>query len=197
MASALLQAGTDPGAIQVTATADGLKPARAGLVSQAAETFVSRTPAPPAPKVARRIPSGFTKLAGKVIGTPGAFSNGPTDIAEAFDGSAETYVDAAESTGGDGCWLGLDLGAPKPVTRIRFYPRKNWTRRMTGGRFQGSDTPDFARPVDIYTLDDEPNNGQWTEITDLASVRPFRYVRYLSPEDGWNNVAEIEFETSP
>lgn len=48
-----------------------------------------------------------------------------------------------------------------------------------------------------YTLEDEPKNGQWTEITDLASARPFRYVRYLSPEDGWNNIAEVEFDTSP
>ncbi len=132
-----------------------------------------------------------------MIGTPGAYSEGVTDIGKAFDGSVDTYVDAAESTGGDGCWLGLDLGTPKSVTRIRFYPRKGWTRRMTDGQFQGSDTPDFAKPTNLYTLEDEPKDGQWTEITDLASVRPIRYVRYLSPEDGWNNIAEVEFDTSP
>ncbi len=197
VASALLQAGTDPGAIRVTATADGLKSATATIVSQPTETLTTRAPTPAAPKAARLIPTSFTKLTGKIIGTPGSFKDGPTDIAKAFDGHVDTYVDASESTGGGDCWLGLDLGTPKPITKIRFYPRQGWTRRMANGKFQGSETPDFAKPVDLYTLEDEPKDGQWTEITDLASVRPFRYVRYLSPEDGWNNIAEVEFDTSP
>ena len=197
VASALLQAGTEPGTIQVTATAAGLKSATATLVSQPAETITTRTPVPPEPKSMRPVPSSFTKLTGKIIGTLGSFRDGPTDIAKAFDGDTTTWVDAAESTGGSDCWLGLDLGTPKPVTRVRFYPRIQWTSRMAQGKFQSSETPDFAHPVDLYTLEDEPKNGQWTEITDLASVRPFRYVRYLSPDDGWNNIAEIEFDTSP
>ncbi len=68
---------------------------------------------------------------------------------------------------------------------------------MVNGRFQGSNAPDFHNPVDLYTLSDEPKDGQWAEITDLSSQSPFRYVRYLSPDDGWNNVAELEFDTSP
>lgn len=51
-------------------------------------------------------------------------------------------------------------------------------------------------------LPDPAWNGQrvslrfGAEITDIASAHAFRYVRYLSPDDGWNNVAEIEFYTS-
>lgn len=197
VASALLQAYTEAGMISVTAHADGLKSATAALTSQAAETLISRTPVPPTPKAAHAVPASFTKLSGKIIGTTGSFKDGPTTIAQAFDGNINTAVDAAASTGGDDCWLGLDLGTPRPITRIRFYPRLNWVSRMAGGKFQGSSTPDFAAPVDLYTLDDAPTNGQWTEITDLASAQPFRYVRYLSPEDGWNNIAELEFDTSP
>jgi hypothetical protein len=197
VASALLQAGTNPGLIQVTATATGLKSTTATLVSQSAEALTPRTPTPLALKAAHPVPTSFTKLTGRIIGIPGSFNNGPTDITQAFDGSTATFVDAAASTSGNDCWLGLDLGIPKRITRIRFYPRLGWTARMAMGKLQGSSAADFAKPVDLYTLEDEPKNGQWTEITGILSESPFRYVRYLSPEDGWNNIAEVEFDTSP
>jgi len=108
------------------------------------------------------------------------------------------FVDAAKATVGNDCWVGLDLGGPKTITKTCVSPRRAWTRRMTGGRFQGSDASDFHRGVkDLTALLPEPKDGQWAEITDIASARPFRYVRFLSPDDGWNNVAEIEFYTSP
>lgn len=68
---------------------------------------------------------------------------------------------------------------------------------MSDGRFQGSDKPDFKAPVDLYHIEDAPKDGQWTETTALETSQPFRYVRYLSPDDGWSDVAEIEFFTSP
>lgn len=198
VASVLLQAGLQPGLIQVTARAEGLAPVTATISSRPAKDAPSRAPgALPAP-LARPVPALFTKVTGAVIGTPGAFAGGPADIGRAFDGSTSTFVDAAEATAGSDCWVGLDLGAPKTITKIRFFPRRAWTRRMTGGRFQGSSTPDFHAGVkDLTALLPEPKDGQWAEITDIIAARPFRYVRFLSPEDGWNNVAEIEFYTSP
>ena len=198
VASVLLQAGLQPGPIRVTARADGLLPATATITSQPSEDTFSRTPVIlPAPS-AKPAPASVTKLTGTVIGTPGAFQTEAADITKAFDGNTSTFVDAAEETAGNGCWAGLDLGAPKTITKVRFFPRVGWTRRMTGGRFQGSDTPDFRADVkDLCVLSSEPKDGQWTEVTDIASSRAFRYVRYLSPDDGWNNVAEIEFYTSP
>ena len=198
VASVLLQAGLQAGPIRVTARADGLASATATITSQPAEDVTARAPGVlPAP-LPRPVPNHFTKLTGRIIGTPGAYGGEAADIAKAFDGDTSTFVDAAEGTAGNDCWVGLDLGAPKTITKIRFFPRAGWTRRMTGGRFQGSDTPDFHSGVkDLYTVFSEPRDGQWTDTTDIISARTFRYVRYLSPDDGWNNVAEIEFYTSP
>ena len=197
VASVLLQAGLEPGMIQVTARAEGLAPVTATITSQPAENVTPRAPGILPVPLGRPVPTRFTKLTGTVLGTPGAYSAGVTDIAKAFDGNTSTFVDAAEATAGNDCWLGLDLGTPKTITKIRFFPRLSWTRRMAGGKFQGSDTPDFhANVKDLTAPLPEPTNGQWTEITDIASAHAYRYVRYLSPDDGWNNVAEIEFYTS-
>ena len=198
VASVLLQAGLQSGPIRVTARAEGLDPATATITSQPAEGAVSRMPGTlPAP-LPKPVPTSFTRLTGTLLGTPGAFGGEDAGIAKAFDGSTSTFVDAAEATAGNGCWVGLDLGTPKTITKIRFFPRLAWTRRMTGGKFQGSDTPDFhANVKDLTAPLPEPKDGQWAEITDISLARTFRYVRYLSPDDGWNNVAEIEFYTSP
>ena len=198
VASVLLQSTGGTGTVRVTATATGLTTAAAALTPQPAADSVPRSPGVlPAPRP-RPVPTDFTKMTGTVIGTPGAFKGEDADIAKAFDGNTATFVDAADSTGGNGCWLGLDLGVPKTITRIRFFPRAAWTGRMNGGKFQGSDTADFSRDVvDLAEIAGGPADGQWTEVTDIASARAFRYVRYLSPDDGWNNVAEVEFDTSP
>jgi len=134
------------------------------------------------------------KLTGKVIGTPGQWQGDPQyDITKAFDGDTNTFVNSAESTNGNSCWVGLDLGAPKVISKIRFVPRSDFPDRMTGGKFQGSATPDFAKPVDLFTIVDQPKVGEFTQAATLLSKDAFQYVRYLSPDDGWNNVAEIEF----
>ena len=41
----------------------------------------------------------------------------------AFDGSMTTFVDAAKATAGNDCWVSLDLGGPKMITKIRVFPR--------------------------------------------------------------------------
>lgn len=198
VASVLLQAGLQPGPIRVTARVDGLLPATATITSQPTEGATPRAPGVLPEPLPRPVPTRFTKLTGAVIGTPGAYQGEKADVTKAFDGDTSTFVDAAEGTAGNDCWAGLDLGVPKTVTKIRFFPRRGWTRRMTGGKFQGSDTPDFRADVeDLCVLSSEPKDGQWADVTDIASARAFRYVRYLSPDDGRNNVAEIEFYTLP
>ncbi|HEY3329308.1 MAG TPA: discoidin domain-containing protein [Capsulimonadaceae bacterium] len=133
------------------------------------------------------------KLTGKVIGTPGSYGGGGNDISKAFDGDITTFVDAADATNGNGTWVGLDLGTAKAITKIRFVPRSEFPGRMVGGKFQGSATADFAKPVDLFVIKDEPAVGKFTDLTTLLSKASFQYVRYLSPDDGWNNVSEIEF----
>ncbi len=136
-----------------------------------------------------------TKLTGTVIGTPGSYQDGGSDKAKAFDGDTETYFDAPEDTNGNGVWVGIDLGEGKDaqLAKIRFYPRSDFGTRMVGGKFQGSDTADFSKNVvDLFTIANEPLGGEWTDATKIESDKKFRYLRYLAPDDGWGNVAEIE-----
>jgi beta-galactosidase len=198
VASLLLQSdSTTPGTVTVTASADGLGFATASFLPVAHSEYISRTPAPRAPKMATAVHSVFVKLTGKPVGTPGSYANDGADITKAFDGDITTFVDAPADMGGDNCWVGLDLGSPKMITKIRWYPRDEWADRMTDGIFQGSNSADFAHPVDLYTLPDKIPDKQWGETTDIESSQPFRYVRFASPPGGSNNVAELEFFTSP
>ena len=140
----------------------------------------------------------LTKLTGKVLGTPGSYQDGGNDKARAFDGDTGTFFDAPEDTNGNGVWVGLDLGEGKDaaVAKIRYYPRSEFPARMVGGKFQGSSTADFSKDVvDLFTITDEPGADQWSETTKIASDNKFRYLRYLSPDDGWGNVSEIELLT--
>ena len=138
-------------------------------------------------------------LPGTVIGTTGSWSSGDSGLltaddgaGAAYDGDTDTSFDAPASTGGTGAWAGLDLGAPRRITEIRFTPRPDFGQRMTGGRFQASSTPDFsAGVVDLYTITATPAFAAHTVSVDSGGG--YRYVRYLSPTAGWGNVAEIVF----
>ncbi|HTY87224.1 MAG TPA: hypothetical protein VMB80_07150 [Candidatus Acidoferrum sp.] len=63
---------------------------------------------------------------------------------------------------------------------------------MVGGIFQGADQSSFSDAVMLLTVTNSPGSGLFTSggITNLAG---FRYVRYLSPNGGYGNVAELEF----
>lgn len=137
----------------------------------------------------------LTKITGKVIGTEGSYQDGGNDRSKAFDDDNSTFFDAPEATEGKGVWVGLDLGEGKDaqVVKIRFWPRPDFPARMVGGKFQGSSTADFKEAVDIFVINDEPGVDQWTEAKQLKTDKKFRYLRYLSPDDGWGNVNEIEF----
>ena len=129
-------------------------------------------------------------LAGTVIGTAGSFGNSGNTIAKAFDGSLSTYVDLSVANGG---WAGLDLGAATAIGTIQFSPRPGWAQRMVGGVFQGSDTASFSSGVvTLATIGSAPAVGVYTSLTS-GSAQAFRYVRYLSPNGGYGNVAEVKF----
>jgi uncharacterized protein YjdB len=102
----------------------------------------------------------------------------------AFDGNTATFVDANAA---NGVYTGLDFGGSRNVNIIKYYPRTGYEFRMSGGKFQGSD--DNSSWTDIHTISGTPVAG-WTEVSVNAN---YRYVRYLSPDGGYCNVAEIEF----
>jgi len=76
--------------------------------------------------------------------------------------------------------------------RRKYYESYNVVeqrRKILGGRFQCSDTPDFGNPVTLYTI------GR-TDIPDRIELnpdRPYRYWRYMSPDGSWGNISELSF----
>lgn len=57
------------------------------------------------------------KIRETVIGTPGA--NVATSNDKVFDGDIDTFFEAASNLS----WVGLDLGEPRQISRIRYLPR--------------------------------------------------------------------------
>jgi uncharacterized repeat protein (TIGR03806 family) len=135
-------------------------------------------------------------LTGTIIGTSGSWNNGGNTKEKAMDGSLTTFFDAPTANGD---WVGLDLGAnvSKVISQVRYCPRSGQTGRMVGGKFQGANAADFSDALDLFTLTAAPvENTLTAQPTSLTNA--FRYVRYLSPNNGFGNVAEVAFyETGP
>lgn len=109
-----------------------------------------------------------------------------------MDLDTNTFFDANV---GSGAWVGLDLGAGNvsAIAKVRYCPRSGYASRMVGGKFQGSNTADFSSGVvDLFTIAIQPADGVNTEQA-ISDTTTFRYVRYLSPSNGFCNVAEVEF----
>lgn len=129
------------------------------------------------------------KLTGGIIGTSGSFNNSGNTIAKVFDGSLTTFFDAPT---GNGDWAGLDLGSSKTITNIRFFPRLTFASRMNGGVFQGANVSDFSTAVNLWALSNAPPDSTLSAQV-ISNSTAFRYVRYLSPNGGYGNVAEVQF----
>jgi uncharacterized repeat protein (TIGR03806 family) len=134
------------------------------------------------------------KLSGTIIGTPGSWNNAGNTKEKAVDGSLSTFFDAPDANGD---WVGLDLGAgvSNTITQVRYSPRSGQTARMVGGKFQGANAADFTGAIDLCTVTSAPPAGTYTAQA-VAITNAFRYVRYLSPTNGFCNVAEVEFYAS-
>jgi len=129
-------------------------------------------------------------LAGTIIGSPGSYHDAGGTIANVFDGSLITYHDAVNASGD---WAGLDLGATYVITQVKYSPRRGFASRMLGGVFQGANVADFSDGVvTLFTVGAAPPDGELTAQT-VTEPTAFRYVRYLGPANGNDNVAEVEF----
>lgn len=73
--------------------------------------------------------------------------------------------------------------------KARFYPRSGAADRMTGGKFQGSN--DNSAWTDLATLTVQPTNDAWSEVQLGTSL--YRYLRYVSPDGSYGNIAELQF----
>jgi hypothetical protein len=88
----------------------------------------------------------------------------------------------------------LDFGAgvSNVITRIDYCPRSGFEGRMVGGVFQGANLANFSGAVTFGTVATQPAAGVFTPVS-VTNTGAFRYVRYLSPNGGYGNVAELEF----
>ncbi len=131
------------------------------------------------------------QLFGTVIGTEGSYKNAGAVKDAVFDGCLQNFFDAPSGS----AWAGLDFGegVRARITEIRYCPRPGYGRRMVGGRFQGSNTADFSgEVVDLFTISAQPSDEVLTSQA-ISNPNWFRYVRYLSPADGYGNAAEVQF----
>lgn len=134
----------------------------------------------------------IVKLTGTIIGTTGSWNNNASTTRSAvFDGRLDTYFDATQSYG---AWAGIDLGEDyaASVTEIRYCPRESHPQRMSGGRFQVANKSTFSDAVTIYTVNGTPSTNILTSVA-VDCPDYYRYLRYISPGDGYCNVAEVEF----
>jgi beta-galactosidase len=129
------------------------------------------------------------RLAGTIIGTSGSWNNDGNTIQKAMDGDITTFFDAPT---GNGDWVGLDLGMAEPVTALRFFPRIGFASRINGGLFQGANVADFSVAVNLLSVTSNPPDSTFTAQV-LTNTGPFRYLRYLSPNGSYGNVAEVQF----
>ncbi|NDP19565.1 MAG: T9SS type A sorting domain-containing protein [Paludibacter sp.] len=129
-----------------------------------------------------------SKLTGTTIGTGGSGTSGAT-MDKVFDGNFTTFYDAVPA---NGAWVGLDLGSAKVISKVKFAPRASWASRMNGGIFQGSNVSNFGTSVNLYTIASNPVENTLTVGT-VSNSTAFRYVRYLSPNNGYCNISELEF----
>lgn len=137
-------------------------------------------------------PFAILKLAGTIIGTAGSYNNEGNTIAKVFDNDLNTFFDANVA---NGAWAGLDfgVGVSNIIAQIKYCPRAGgFADRMPGGVFQGANQANFSGAVTLFTITTQPPYGAFTSVN-ITNATAFRYVRYLSPNGGWGNVAEVEF----
>ena len=77
------------------------------------------------------------------------------------------------------------------VTQVRYAPRPGFESRMVGGQFQGSN--DGVNYTALATVTATPADGLINTLP-VSNATPFRYLRYLAPNGGYGNIAELEFD---
>ena len=132
------------------------------------------------------------KLVGTIIGSEGSYKNNSSrTITAALDGNLSTFFDAKNESGD---WLGYDMGESNSarLLYVKYAPRVGYASRMVGGKFQVSNTEDFSSAITVATIASAPVENQLTLLRAPAG-KFYRYMRYIGPDKGSCNVAEIEF----
>ena len=98
---------------------------------------------------------------------------------------------------GDGTVQTIQRTEKKRITLklLRKYPFMGkedfFNARMSGGRFQGANLPDFSDAKTFYKFEGL-TNGNWYEIP-VNDEGKYRYLRYIGPMGSHCNINELEF----
>ncbi len=147
------------------------------------------------------MPAGcLNKSTGAIFGASPSLNNNPNlDYNKVFDNDTSTFFDYANPNGG---FAGMDLGQASVINKVCAYPRSlldsqggSLIGRFEGIKIQGSN--DNNSYTDLTTLTGGVLN-QWKEVS-FANNSTYRYYRFLSPDGGYGNLAELRFiqDTSP
>lgn len=85
--------------------------------------------------------------------------------------------------------------ATQSMKLLRKYPFMGkedfFNLRMSGGKFQGSNTSDFSKCDNLYIFEGA-TNGNWYDV-EVDNATAFRYLRYIGPATSHCNINEMEF----
>ncbi|MGP3980052.1 family 20 glycosylhydrolase [Streptomyces sp. KR80] len=140
------------------------------------------------------VPADGVRLTGTPYGTGPAGGGSEPTYDKVFDGDPGTFFDSPEANGG---YAGLDLGHRARVTKVRIVPRSQAAadlKRMTGGKLQGCTEGPDRGCVDLATVMWRPPGYDWLQLP-VEDESRYRWLRYLGPDGGHANVAEVEFWT--
>lgn len=91
-------------------------------------------------------------------------------------------------------YMTADVNSNRTITVTRKYMEteilKKYNRQLEGGRIVVSNTPDFRDSVIILAIDSICENRYHT--IPLQYTGRYRYVKYLSPQKSYGNIAEIQ-----
>ena len=133
-----------------------------------------------------------SQLTGTNIGYLHGQENSSHGLATAFDGNASTFVDAGDDdVNADDNWVGLDFGSGYVLTAVAYQPPSGKESRMVNGKMQGANTKNFSDAVDLLVIT-APPLAALTRVN-LTAPTAYQYVRYLSPDHGQGNIAELQF----
>jgi hypothetical protein len=105
---------------------------------------------------------------------------------------AASETSGSTSTLTSSVWSGIDFGAPKTVTTMKFIPAAGQAQHMVGGRFVASNHADFSQPTTLFVIKTAPAATTWT-TQNLTLASPFRYVRYVAADGTLTDVRDASF----
>ena len=122
-----------------------------------------------------------------------------TNLTSAMAGSYSVTITQSGCTATASVSLSFTCSPPPPapgacgVTKVRIFPRPDCCAgRTIGAQIQVSTTGSGGPWQTVLTVLNE-RAGQWSEFALSGVSGTYKAVRYLSPEGGYTNVAEVEF----